>query len=82
MIEEISTIEMLKSKIAELQKRIKLNFAVLHEDELEPDEKARMTLEANILQKRIIALQNQLREEYLAQARNKKVDVRSTVEQK
>jgi phenylalanyl-tRNA synthetase alpha subunit len=72
MIDEVTNIEQLKEKINELQKRIKLNYLKLNDGDLEPDERSKISLEINVLQKRIVKVQSELRTEYLQQAGNAK----------
>ncbi len=61
---EALNIEAIKSRISEYQKKIELNYSVLHNEELEDYETSKIIEETNQIREMVYTLQNRLKDMY------------------
>lgn len=64
MVNEPLNIEDIQRKIAEYQKKMRYNYSMLQNDELEDQQRSRVVNETNELKEMVVSLQNRLKELY------------------
>lgn len=64
MVNEPLNIEDIQRKIAEYQKKMRYNYSMLQNDELDDQQRSRIVTETNEFKELVISLQNRLKELY------------------